>query len=235
MLTLNQLIGFGVGGTDPITFTFVASATNTGSAGTQPTVTGPASIQANDLLVAWAWTSDAGGTAFTASGWSPWQDGAGNFNCAVGFGDTQRLEMGWKANASGSEAASSIALTNGSDVDWEAVMLVLRPSRRIAGITGTTVNKEINNNNPSLQTVSATAAPSGRSVLVFGCARTPGSTVSFSTASPAFDDTVSSSDSDMIVGYKIYNQPTAPSDHSIDMNDLGSGNTLWSVYITVTG
>jgi hypothetical protein len=66
--------------------------------------------------------------------------------------------------------------------------------------------------------------------VVFGMAGIFLGTTAFSTASPAFDGTVTTADSDLSAGYTIYDG--TPSGHTIDMNDLGGNNYLSSGVLT---
>lgn len=236
MLMINQLIGFGGGAADPMTLTFVASATNTGSAGTTPTVTLPASILNNDILFAVAYQTvtapDQTGFNAGGSGWEDWI-GSGSF----GPTSENQLIIGFKrAAVAASDAGASFTLTQsglGSTSNWEAVALVFRPSRSATSIADQSAEFEFTTGNPSSQTVTASGTPANKPTVVVSVAKAEASTASFSIASPAFDATVSSSDSDMIVGYKIYAANTGVN-HTIDINDLGS-NYFWSSYLYVNG
>lgn len=76
--------------------------------------------------------------------------------------------------------------------------------------------------NPSAQSV--TASGGTPPLVVIGAASSESSTPSFSTASPAFDGEITATN--LRVGYKVYS--SAPSNHSVDMDDLGNQNVLSS-------
>jgi hypothetical protein len=210
MLQVNQLIGFGVGGGGGAAgITFVASATTT-----TDSITIPASAAVGDLAVhiMRADTLVSGGdpSGFTLI------DGQASANAAHG--------ANYKILVGGDPGSTLTGLLNGTTED--SILLVFR------GFTGTATPNTWtwpapNNNNPSVQTV--TASGETDPLIVFGsCGANTGPAV-FVTASPAFDGEVVTSSGRLRVGYKIYN--TSPANHSIDQNDLGNGNTLGSGFI----
>lgn len=114
----------------------------------------------------------------------------------------------------------------------EYVAFVFRPSVSFTTITANDAAGAISSTNPASNTITASGAGTS-SCIVIGVAFCGSSTAAFSTASPAFDATVTNSSSDIIAGYKIYG-PSAAVNHTIDMNDLGAANWLAGAYYTVT-
>lgn len=199
---------------------FVASAASTGQS-----VTIPAGAQANDIAVLCnlAWGSVSVPTIARPSGWT--QLAAGSV-----AGDLTTAVTSYKKLVGG-DAGSSITgmTTGGGSSEYDNLMLVFRGNIAISSVTPSTWNAESTAGNPALQTVSAEGQTAP--LVVIGFAAKGQSTAAFSTASPAFDATVSNGDSDIIGGYKIYN--SSPANHSIDMNDLGMHNHLHSGYLKV--
>jgi hypothetical protein len=201
-----------------MTVSFVDSATSTSS-----TVTIPAGASIGDLAVLFDDGSNSSGapaevvpTGFTQIGAS----------LSIGGVGGSRSVVSYKILAAG-EPGSSITGVNG-DLRNQKVILVFHSNlSAFVSATPSTWNGELTSGNPALQTVSASgqAAP----LLVLGQAYvTTATPASFSTASPAFDATVGTTNS-LLAGYKIYN--SSPADHSIDQDDLGSGNTPRSGYV----
>lgn len=132
---------------------------------------------------------------------------------------TSRYTATYKYPLTGSESGS-LTGQNGSSSN-EKVLLVFK----IAG--GTIVNfggmnTVITDTNPVAQ--STAASSSAIPALVLGCISSPTNAVAFVTETPSFDSTVSISNTRMTAGYKMYN--LSPSDHTIDMNDLGNRNVM---------
>jgi len=130
-----------------------------------------------------------------------------------------RYTASYKYPLTGSESGS-LTGQNGSSSN-KKVLLVFK----IAG--GTNVNfggikVDITDSNPAAQTTAASGSnfPS----LVLGTASNSNAAVTFTTESPNFDNIVSTSNTHLSTGYKIYN--TSPADHTIDMNDVGNRNVL---------
>jgi hypothetical protein len=109
------------------------------------------------------------------------------------------------------------------------VMLTFRPDTAINDVTVSTWNAESTAADPASQTV--TASGQSAPLIVFGVACAVQTGAAFSTASPAFDATVIANSRNR-VGYKVYN--ASPANHTIDMNDLGSDNSLASGFIRVS-
>jgi hypothetical protein len=108
-------------------------------------------------------------------------------------------------------------------------MLTFRPDTAINDVTISTWNAESTAADPASQTVTASGQPVP--LIVFGAAGAIQTGAAFSTASPAFDNTIIAN-SRLRVGYKIYN--ASPANHTIDMNDLGSDNSLASGFIRLS-
>ena len=196
---------------------FVASAESASSA-----ITIPATAQVGDLAVLfdYAWVNPGPATDVTPSGWT---NIAGN--AAASF---YRYRVTYKIVALG-EPGSSVTGMAGTQND--KVMLVFRDSGGpILSVTPSTWNAPAPvNTDPGSQSVLA----SGGNVplIVLGMAAIDAGTAAFSTASPAFDGTAANSQSDILAGYKLYDN--SPADHTIDMGDLGSGNSLASGWLAL--
>lgn len=206
----------------PVTWTFVGSCQST-STSLDFSSLSSGSIQANDvaLYIDHCGAADPP-TAVTPSGFTLIMNDSG------GGEPGNRAIVSWK-KLTGSESAITgmNASSGGSGQDNNKIGLVFRPSRNFTSITFSTPQTSgITSSNPAAITVnpSAETIPS----VVVGMAGVYQGTVTFSTASPAFDAEINLSDNDLRAGYKIYN--SSPASHSIDINDLGSGNWLAGFY-----
>lgn len=183
-------------------------------------ITIPVAAQEGDIAVLYEYASGGAGSLpslVTPSGW------VNRTNDVIG---TQRAAVFTKALVGGDPGAS-IAGTSGSD-DNKKMMVVFRPNGPITLATYSTFTSEFTNLNPSAQVISA-AGQSAPLIVLGGCG-VIGSPV-FGTLSPAFDAQIVPSHDRLRIGYKLYD--SSPADHSIDMNDLGSSNSLWGGYITL--
>lgn len=125
----------------------------------------------------------------------------------------------------GSESGSLTGM-DGDSFDRK-IMFIIQGTSPIASVTISDATVNLTNSDPGSETISASNGIGP--VLVIGSASIGSSaTAAFSTESPAFDATVAATR--MVAGYKIYN--SSPQDHTIDMNDLGSGNALIGFYAT---
>lgn len=205
------------GGQQPVTeLTFVDSAVSTGT-----TITIPAGAEEGDIaFLADFQVTGSGPTLVTPTNWTNIVDTASAFSLlATSY---RRLPSG----AGGTNVTGMSA--DGGELISKA-MLVFRPNSLASAITPASLNEETTGGNPASQSVTA----SGQAVplIVLGILAAENTTnPAFSTASPAFDDTVPSND--LRIGYKIYN--SSPADHTIDMADLSTGNFLQSCYVRVS-
>jgi hypothetical protein len=211
------------GAAPTLSWTFVGSCQSTGTT-LDFSALSAGSIQANDvaLYIDYAGAADPP-TAVTPSGFTNVINTA-----SVTSEPGARAMVSWKklAGSEGSVTGMS-ASTGGSGADNNKIGLVFRPSIDFTTMTfSTPQNSGIIDSNPAAITVdpSAETIP----VVLIGIGATYQGTVTFSTASPAFDAQINLSDNDMRVGYKIYN--SSPLSHSIDINDLGSANWLAGFY-----
>jgi hypothetical protein len=132
---------------------------------------------------------------------------------------SSRYTVSFKYPLTGSESGS-LTGQNGNSSNKKVLLIF-----KIAG--GSQINfggikAEITDNNPTAQTTAASGSnfPS----LVLGVTSNSNAAVTFTTESPNFDNIVSTSNTHLSVGHKIYN--ASPSDHTIDMNDVGNRNIL---------
>lgn len=208
---LEQLI---VGGVE---ITFFASANSTGS-----TVTWPASVASGDIAVLIDHALNIIGTPgdVAASGFT-------NIAAATYSDSFKRIKSYWKI-CTGSETGS-LSCVNGNQQNGK-VLLVFRPTGgTITTVTPTDAFIESQDGDIPAQVVNASG---GATPLIVIGATIGQATTAFTTASPAFDATVATSSTRLIVGYKMYN--SSPADHTIDMNDVGGGNGLLSFYLKLS-
>jgi len=223
MSMLHLLAGLMPKGAAPtLSWTFVGSCQSTGTA-LDFSALSAGTIQANDvaLYIDYAGAENPP-TAVTPSGFTNVINTSGESEPGA------RAMASWKklAGSEGSVTGMS-ASTGGGSSDNNKIGLVFRPSIDFTTMTfSTPQNSGIINTNPAAITVdpSAETIP----VVLIGIGAVYQGTVTFSTASPAFDAEINLSDNDMRVGYKIYN--SSPLSHSIDINDLGSANWLAGFY-----
>lgn len=201
-----------------MTLSQVASATSTGA-----TITGPASIQAGDLLVLWDRAFDSGGplpstvvpTGFTS---------ISNVNDGVEI----RAILSYKI-ADGSEASASLTGMSGA-TDVDKALYVFRGDPVIETATPLDVEGQIVDTNPTSHTVGASAGAVPL-VIIAGYATadfTEGGPIDPRTFSPAKDGEITPA-TDLYLAYKIYN--SSPADVTVDMDDEGINNTLVTCYI----
>jgi len=202
-------------GLSPVTY--VGTAESTGA-----NITIPATAQSGDIAVLYdaALNSSGSPTLVTPAGWTNKVNSTlvTNYRAAV---CVKVLD--------GSDAGMSITGMSGTSENSKQ-MLVFRPATVAGSVTFSTFNTEYSSGNPSAQV----AAASGQTppVIVLGGCGTRGTPV-FSSVSPAFDAQVTPSHGRLRMGYKIYDIGGTPADHTVDMNDLGNPNHLWSGYVTL--
>lgn len=212
----NNLVGFGAG---VRALSFVDSASSTGASVTIPAIAAVGDVA---ILVDYVVSFSAAVTKVVPSGWTELVDTAG-----TAVGDYYRVIASYRILTSGQPGAS----VTGMNEDGEnKLMLVFRHANGISSITPSTWNSEIGDGDLASQAANASGGTAP--LIVIGAACIEGGTASFSTASPAFDDTVASSDADILMGYKLYDN--SPANHTIDMNDLGNNNALVSGYLQIT-
>lgn len=123
------------------------------------------------------------------------------------------------------------SVTGMDGTDDQKGMLVFHGTSPFHAVTASSWNSEITGNNPSQQTVSAGGQKTP--LIVFGIVAEPDDgPVSFSTASPAWDGTLTVNSGDMVIGWKIYNG--GPVAHTVDMGDFGNTNVLASGYVILS-
>lgn len=200
------------------TFTFIGSCTSTTSALDFSSLSA-GTIASGDLGVYldYAQTTGLPPTAVTPSGFT---------------NDIQTIVAPYGGMVSHKKLAgseSSITGMNGNSSNRK-IGLVFRPSSSFTTITASGSGSQLTASDPTLQTCDPSAETTA--VILIGIAAISGGTAAFATFSPAADGNVTTSDSDLTTGYKIYN--TSPQSTSVDMNDLGSNNWLASLYFTVS-
>jgi hypothetical protein len=202
------------------TLTQVASATSTGT-----NITGPAGIQAGDLLVLVDRAIGAGvPTAVVPSGFASVSDSNNGSN-------TQQILS--SKIADGSEASASLTGMTSSISQVAKVLLVFRGNVAIAAATAQDVGAQSTTGNPTAQVVNASggAAP----LVVIGAYGSQGA-INPRSMSPAKDGEVGEegpTSAKTWLAWKIYD--TSPADVTVDMDDEDgggtSGNTLQSCYL----
>ena len=223
MSMLHLLAGLMPKGAAPtLSWTFVGSCQATGTT-LDFSALSAGSIQANDvaLYIDYAGAENPP-TAVTPSGFTNIVNTSGAIEPGARAMASWKKLLGSEGSVTGMSAS-----TGGGSADNNKIGLVFRPSIDFTTMTfSTPQNRGIIDSNPAAITVdpSAETIP----VVLIGIGATYQGTVTFSTASPAFDAQINLSDNDMRVGYKIYN--SSPLSHSIDINDLGSANWLAGFY-----
>lgn len=217
MLVATQLAGFAAGNLGFSQFTFRASASVRSNQ-----ITIPSGAKAGDFAMLFDRAANTFGSAPSSVTPSGWSTISGMANVQDGGVIHVRYRVCRKI-LTASDPGTAITGMNGDTEDKH--MLVFGANVSSATVADTDV--EGVTADPSAQTV--TAASGTPPLIVFGVAAIySGTSPTFSTASPSFDDTVSTTA--MVTGYKIYN--SSPADHTVDMNDLGNGNYLATCYVT---
>ena len=193
------------------------SSTVLSAGSSSSTIVIPASAAVGDLAILFDHGNQTGGTSdVIPTGWT---------GLVTDAGSPDRIRCSYKKLVGGDPGATITGL-NATSVN--KLMLVFRPTFSITTITPSTWLAQVTTGNPASQAVSASGQATP--LVVCGGAGVFDATAVFSTASPAFDAEIASSNADIIVGYKIYN--SAPVNHTIDMDDLGR-NGLASGYLKV--
>lgn len=189
---------------------FVTSTTSSGQS-----VTGPAAIQAGDLLILvdLSVNSPLLGSS-VPSGFTEINTVDDRFNV--------RITNSYKI-ADGAEASASIVGMPGS-IEAGKILLVFRGDEDIADVIVGFTAQEATGGDPSLQTVTS---GSGTPPLIVGAVYWSNNAISPRTFSPAADGEIPQS-SKFLAKYKIYN--SSPADVSVDMGDHGF-NILMSFYV----
>ena len=199
------------GGLTSVSFT--DSATSTAA-----TITAPASINSGDLLIL---HDVAHGGASTPTSVIP-----SGFTSIVDTDITKLKSILSYKIADGTEDGASLTGMNGSDFNAKG-LYQFRGDIPITSVNLSTVNSEATAGNPSSQNVSASGGTSPLIVIgAYGTSNAAG--VDPRTFSPAKDGEISGS-VEQYLAYKIYN--SSPADVSIDMDDEGAANILYSLYI----
>lgn len=189
------------------------------------TITGPATIQAGDLLV----ISDV---VYLKSG-TPTSVVPADFTAAQNFtGVNGRLILSYKI-ATGAEASASITgmTMNGTTLFGSKIMFVFRGNTPITTASDASGGAEGTTGNPAAQNV---AASGGTPPLVILAAYATRGAIDPRTFSPAKDGELQRTAINSVdhwLAYRIYE--TAPANTSIDMDDEGGNNILVSRYIQV--
>lgn len=211
MMGLMPTLVLGAGGVTSLTQPAGETATSAAA-----TITGPAGIQAGDLLVlldravAGSLPTKVIPTDFVEI------DDANN-------GSSARQVVSYKI-ADGSEASASLTGMDGS-VDRKA-LYVFRGDKAITAVNVSTPNSEQTSGNPASQSVlaSAGAAP----LIVFGCYGVSSGSVDPRTFTPTKDGEINEG-TNFYLAYRIDN--SAGQDTTVDMDDEGDVNILQSFYI----
>lgn len=188
------------------TMAFFASAASLSTS----SVTWPAGIQVGDVAVFFDTVSDNPTLAYPA-GFTPLANvtGATLYVSAISYKICDGTEAG-------TLTGMTFVLTMGAKV-----LLVFRGNKPVAQVTpsGWQLTSAIGTP-PALQNIVASAGATPLIVCGWGAGGTV-STVSFTTAAPAFDAAVPTPSVQRgLAGYKIYN--SSPADHALQMNNVGS-------------
>ena len=199
--------------------TFHASATADAT-----TITIPATVQDGDFAVLFDF---AGGSSapsdVTPSGWTS------NANLAglISGGLSWRSRISYRILTAALAGTSVTGMASGGSTAAK-VMLVFRPNVAASTLTLGDPATGATSGNPASQTL--TSGSGAAPLVALGFAAAYNNSPTFSTASPAFGGEVASGTVTR-AGYKIYN--SSPSNHTVDMNDLGTNNVLSTLYLEV--
>ena len=205
---------------------------NTAVSSTSNSITAPASIAADDLIVMWdccygsffGVPTDVVPTGFTRLTTN-----------TLNLTDSRAVASYKKAD--GSEGGASIVGMNpnedgsGTGLSNKIIAVFRDSGGGFATISPSSVSQQITNANPTAQNVAASGGAAPLIVLGF-LGNIHGAVVSPRTWSPAFTAEIGTSSSSAWLGYKFYD--SSPADHSIDMDDEGNRNVLASCYIALT-
>ncbi|MGH6922857.1 MAG: hypothetical protein ACRED5_03715 [Propylenella sp.] len=185
-------------------------------------ITIPATAAVGDLAVLFDYAQTDGSTPTNVvpTGWTQVVTAFG------GDGNEARTTVSYKILTAGNPG-SSVTGINGEN-NYK-IMFVFRWTSTINTVTPSSWASQVTGNEPNSQVVSASGQATP--LIVFGHAAEEGSGVAFSTASPAFDATMTTSSGESRAGRKIYN--ASPANHTIDMDDEGSHNALVSGYLRI--
>lgn len=224
----------GRGASAPTTLTFIASATADGN-NNHPVV--PATAAEGDVAVLFQYISAA--SAFTGSDLIPtdWLAIPNTFGSGADLHTYAYRHVYKVLTASDPGATVTTMNTGGVNAANARIIFVFRPDTPITSVIfsrdasneSLDWNKQVTSGDPASQFTEMTNLiyPG----VFLGVAAAFG-TVTFGTASPAFDAQVVGSSNDMRAGYKVYN--SAAADHTVDIVDLGnSANHLASGYMRV--
>jgi hypothetical protein len=205
------------------TLSQVASASSTGE-----TITGPAGIQAGDLLVLWDVANGLGATLPTTVVPTDFDI---IVNVPGGEGESRGILSAKIAD--GSEASASLTGMNGAANNRKA-LYVFRGNIPIAAYMTQDVGSQQTDGNPAAQTVNASGGAVPLIVLGGYATRPTGGSVNPRTFTVggvgAKDGEVSAGAStELWLAYKLYN--ASPADVVVDMDDEGQRNFLVSCYI----
>lgn len=186
------------------------------STSTSGVINVPTTAIAGDYAVIYSFYEDDGGATLdsTPTGWTK---NATNRDNDGGFQHEFRISV-FSKKLVAADIGSSINVLKASGTGQQnAIMLTFRAP----GTSGFTITAkaDANNNDPGSQTLLASAETPP--MLVSGCAVQTGVNVTFSTETPAYQTTLTTSDNKMIVGYTIYIPGDTPSDQVVDKGDSG--------------
>ena len=189
------------------------------------TITIPATVIDGDFAVLF---DHAGGSSMpsdvTPSGWTSHANLAGSVSTAADF----RYRASYRLLTTALAGTSVTGMVSTGFLSSK-IMLVFRPNIPAFTLTLKDPATEFTSSDPASQTLTS---GSGTNPLVsFGYVGSYADSPVFSTASPSFDSQITQGTNSR-AGYKIYN--SSPSNHTIDMNDLGNHNCLSTFYIEVS-
>jgi len=134
----------------------------------------------------------------------------------------------------GSNPNISYKISDGTETSLSSpgILIVFSGNESISTVVDNDGDSEETEGNPAPQTV--TSGSGVPPLLVLGAYFTDGGAVNPRSFSPAKDGEVNASLSgaDAWLAYKIYN--ASPDDVTVDMDDEGSGNRLFSIYLELS-
>lgn len=196
------------------TLSFITATTSVDS----DTITAPATINAGDLLVMFDYGVKPSGGG-VPSGWSEVADVTSAYVDVV---------ISYKIAVGSEDGATITGLTGITGA--AKIIQQFRGNIALSSITVQDLGSQITDGNPTSQTV--TASGGAVPLIVFGMYGVFG-TISPRTFTPTEDGETDNTAgaNDLHAKFKIYNSGDTPVNHSIDMDDEGIDNALFSFYL----
>ncbi|HEV7285889.1 MAG TPA: hypothetical protein VGN75_13625 [Kaistia sp.] len=216
MLAVNQLNGFGVGGDEPFSLTYINESQSTTATISIPTGAVPGDLA---ILFQMGTTATAATPLVTPSGWTR-AYGVNGLLSFIGRGGS----FEYKVLTSGDISAGTVTGINGNSNNQKAILL-LRPSKPIATISTVSTAGVFTSSDPPSQTIT----PTGLVAVLYGIAA--GATAGTAVVIGSMAANLPMGAVRATGGFVIENDALAS--ETWDMADLGDVNLLLSCSIQV--